>query len=77
MPFDINDPIQVGTDKEKELVPYITDWVSNAASIISHILPEETTQETNAENASDTSEMRQSDAGESESAETAPLDVEE
>ena len=77
VPFDINDPIQVGTDKAKELVPYITDWVSNAASIISHILPEETTQDTNEEKASDTSEMRQSDAGESESAETAPLDVEE
>ena len=40
-------------------------------------MPEETTQETNEEKASDTSEMRQSDAGESESAETAPLDVEE
>ena len=77
VPFDINDPIQVGTDKEKEIIPYITDWVSNAASIISHISPEEPAQETSEENASDTSEMPQKDAGESASAETAPLDVEE
>lgn len=74
MPFEIQDPIQVGTEKEKEIIPYLTDWVSNAASMISHISAEEPVQE---ENTDDVPENAQNETGESESAETAPLEVEE
>ena len=36
MPFEIIDPISVGTVKETVLDPYFTDWISNAASMIHH-----------------------------------------
>lgn len=36
MPFEIIDPIDIGTRKEEVLIPYLTDWISNAASIIHH-----------------------------------------
>lgn len=37
MPFDVNDPIPVGTTKEEVLDPYLEDWISNAASMIRHV----------------------------------------
>lgn len=36
MPFDVNDPIPVGTTKEDVLVPYLEEWISNASSMIHH-----------------------------------------
>ena len=42
MPFEIIDPVQTGTDKAEVLEPYMTDWISNAASIIRHNAAEET-----------------------------------
>ena len=75
MPFEIQDPIQVGTEKEKEIIPYLTDWVSNAASMISHNSVEEPMQEE--KNTDDVPEDAQNETGDSESAETAPLEVEE
>ena len=74
MPFEIQDPVQVGTEKDKEIIPYLTDWVSNAASMISHNSAEEPVQE---ENPDDIPEDAQNETAESESAETAPLEVEE
>lgn len=74
MPFEIQDPVQVGTEKDKEIIPYLTDWVSNAASMISHNSAEEPVQE---ENTDDIPEDAQNETAESESAETAPLEVEE
>ena len=34
--------VQTGTDKAEVLEPYMTDWISNAASIIRHNAAEET-----------------------------------
>lgn len=45
-PFDVNNPIQISADPQKELVPYLTDWISNAASMIHHT---EETEQMNAE----------------------------
>ena len=36
MPFEVIDPIQIGTDADQVFYPYLTDWISNAASIIRH-----------------------------------------
>ena len=80
MPFDIIDPIQVGTEKEKVLEPYITDWISNAASIVHHnasgITEAEQANETR-EQEYDDSQPSAEDSKETESqdtdAETAPL----
>lgn len=73
MPFEINDPIQVGTDKDKEIIPYLTDWVSNAASMISHKTADEPVPE---ERTDDAAKDTPNEASESETAETAPLKVE-
>ena len=42
-PFDIAHTVEVGTDFENTIVPYGTDWISNAASMIHHTSMEETT----------------------------------
>lgn len=76
MPFEINDPIQVGTDNNKEMIPYIMDWVSNAEYMITHHSSVETEQKVAEETASDQSGTEQNNAGTDVSAETAPLDVE-
>ena len=36
MPFEVIDPIETGTKKEEVLIPYLTDWISNASSMIRH-----------------------------------------
>ena len=36
MPFEVVDPIETGAKKEEVLIPYLTDWISNAASMIRH-----------------------------------------
>ena len=38
-PFDVKNAVQISTDPGKELVPYLTDWISNAASMIHHTSP--------------------------------------
>ena len=40
IPFEVKDPVQVGANKEKVLDPYLTEWISNAASIIRHTVNE-------------------------------------
>ena len=91
MPFEIVNPEPVGTDPEKVFIPYLTDWVSNAASMIHHT--EETDQQagnidtttpevqdtrssqTEAETAEGTENEETAETA--EKAETAPLDMEE
>lgn len=80
MPFEIIDPIQVGTDREAVLEPYFTDWISNAASMIHHTEPEEAEMpEQNPEAPEKQEEPAQEEAAEQEEAEsdaeTAPLDI--
>ena len=41
MPFEVIDPIQTGTGPEDVLEPYLTDWISNAESLITHIREED------------------------------------
>ena len=67
MPFELLDPIQVGTEKEDVLLPYLTDWISNAKSMIRHTDAEEAepTPEPEAEPAPEA----EADTGESEPAE--------
>lgn len=81
MPFEVVDPIQVGTEKETVFDPYMTDWVSNAASMIHHTVPEQEAESVPAEApaAEQEAEAPETDAQETESqdAETAPLDVPE
>lgn len=87
MPFEVTDPIDIGTDAQKVLVPYLTDWIANAASIIRHtdgttaaeteaesIPPEENTEEPAEEETEDLPEAE--DEGESSEAESIPLDDE-
>ena len=75
MPFEIVNPEPVGTDIEKVFVPYFTDWVSNAASMIEHKSSMEPENESNAISAQEApSEQEGSGNGNTE---TAPLDVEE
>ena len=84
MPFEIKDPVQVGTDREKVLDPYITDWISNAASMVHHTASE-TDDEASAggaagQQADDQSapETEPSETGEQDTgADTAPLDIPE
>lgn len=72
MPFEIIDPVPVGTEKEAVFDPYITDWISNAASMIHH-------NDEEAETATEAGEMVPEGDGTQESTEaegeTAPLDV--
>ena len=54
MPFEVLDPISVGTDIKSILEPYFTDWISNAASMIHHTSTETqntTEQDVSEENA--------------------------
>ncbi len=78
MPFEIVDPIQVGTEKEKVLEPYFTDWISNAPSMIRHTSIESETEITRndtpeEQSAEQNNSMEDQDTG----AETAPLDIQE
>lgn len=91
MPFEIVNPEPVGTDPEKVFIPYLTDWVSNAASMIHHT--EETDQQTgnidtttpevqdtrSSQTEAETAEGTENEetAETAEKAETAPLDMEE
>ena len=75
MPFEIVNPEPVGTDIEKVFVPYFTDWVSNAASMIEHKSSMEPENESNAISAQE-APSEQEDSGNGNT-ETAPLDVEE
>ena len=78
MPFDIVNPTEVGTEKEKVLDPYITDWISNAASMVHHTAAEasdETAPAAAAQPAEESGSETNPSAG--ADAETAPLDVPE
>ena len=77
MPFEIIDPVQVGTNRETILDPYITDWISNAASMIRHI-----DTQTEPESVPEGEATAETDAAENSpeaapDAETAPLEVSE
>ena len=88
MPFEIADPTQVGTDREQVLDPYITDWISNAASLVHHTVSggEATDDSAGSASQQDTEgsapEAKESTADaepdtQDPEAETAPLDVQE
>ena len=68
MPFEIIDPVPVGTDKEAVLDPYITDWISNAASMIHH-------NDSEPETVTEVSETVPENDGSETEGETAPLDI--
>ena len=68
MPFEIIDPVPVGTDKEAVLDPYITDWISNAASMIHH-------NDAEPETVTEVSETVPENDGSETEGETAPLDI--
>lgn len=74
MPFEIVNPVPVGTDPEKVLIPYLTDWISNAASMIEYIQTEEQYQEVPEDSVSEKQTEKGIDKA-SADAETAPLDV--
>ena len=38
-PFDISHPVQLGADKADVFTSYMTDWISNASTMIHHIQP--------------------------------------
>ena len=84
MPFEIKDPVQVGTDREKVLDPYFTDWISNAASMVHHSSSEteseaaggDTAEQQPDDRAAPVNEPSETDAQEP-GAETAPLDIPE
>ena len=80
MPFEIIDPVQVGTEKADVLEPYFTDWISNASSMIHYTVsesdtdqPDTTSQSQKTESEEPASEQENQEA----EAETSPLDVEE
>ena len=72
MPFDIIDPVPVGTEKETVLDPYITDWISNAASMIHHNDGETETAKEVSETVPENDTNQETPETEGE---TAPLDV--
>ena len=78
MPFEIIDPIQVGTDKEAVLDPYFTDWISNADSMIHHGMAESATDAANEMSDAEKEPEEKSPEKEEmndENAETEPLDI--
>ena len=40
MPFEVVNPVTVGTNFQNELIPYFVDWISNASSMITHTAEE-------------------------------------
>lgn len=75
-PFDITHSVPVGTDFVNTIIPYGTDWISNAASMIHHTLTEETTPVD--DHTTDDSQASEDNPGNDEQdasgeAETAPL----
>lgn len=78
MPFEVIDPIQTGTSPEEVLEPYLTDWISNAESLITHIreedVPDTVQQENNETEQPETQEKEPSQvSGEDQNAEAVPL----
>lgn len=79
MPFEVIDPVQTGTDTAAVLDPYMTDWISNAASMIRHedtekdIAPAETQTEEQPSEQQETENQNHDDEQDPQ-AETAPLD---
>lgn len=84
LPFEVVDPVQVGTDREQVLDPYLTDWISNAASMVHHTqaetveasapAAEEPQQQAEASEPETEPETSETEAGNPE-AETSPLDI--
>ena len=79
MPFEVIDPVQTGTDTAAVLDPYMTDWISNAASMIRHnntemeINPVQTQMENQTAEQQEKENQNHEDDQNPE-AETAPLD---
>ena len=78
MPFELIDPVYTGTEKKEVLEPYMTDWISNAASIIQHNGQDEPAQagtDIQAESASaEKTENPNAEGTQMTEAETVPLD---
>ena len=93
MPFEVIDPVQTGTAVKDVLEPYLTDWISNAASMIRHSdtaiteesagAPAETEPQMETETpeeteaAAETEETEETEVTEDQGAETAPMDIAE
>jgi hypothetical protein len=80
MPFEVTDPIEIGPDHPEITESYLTDWISNALSMIHHNdEPDETETETDnkPEEQEETEEKPETNAGinndVSDTAEAAPL----
>lgn len=78
MPFEIVDPIEVGTEKETVLNPYVEEWISNASSMIRHTIPsgntEDSVSDTELPTESNDDDMTPADEETDPEAETAPLE---
>ena len=78
-PFEIVDPIDTGTAAEDVLIPYLTDWVSNAASMIRHTAVESENEAGNTDQTQTEDDRNQDGKGQPDDenqdtdAETAPL----
>ncbi len=78
MPFELLDPIQVGMDKDIVLMPYLTDWISNAKSMIRHEDSEsEPEPSPEPESAPETEPVPEAENETEEQPETEPLENEE
>ena len=78
MPFEIANPTDTGTGTGEVLLPYLTDWISNAASIIRHSdtqnsAEEEHAEESSADQAGETA-GNENDQEANPDAESAPLE---
>lgn len=80
MPFDVIDPINIGTDVKSVIEPYLTDWISNATSLIHHTNQEtdvSTENNETGETEKPESQPSENDGHEddlSDDAETSPID---
>ena len=76
MPFEVSNPVEISPDHPEITDEYITDWTSNAVSIIHHLSYEEINEPTDngaAAAAPETEQSQETGSDVSEDAETAPL----
>ena len=78
MPFEVSDPIEIAPDHPEITEEYLTDWISNAASMIQHVDPLKTETESEPlvvteSPAAESDNNDQSDSDADDTAETAPL----
>ncbi len=82
MPFEIADPVYTGTKIRDVIAPYLTEWISNAASIITHTEEEkepqpEASEEPSPEPEEETEEEEEAPAEDGGNSEAEAVPVEE